>query len=145
MARLIEPDLSVVLAVGVVVLGIVVGTAVGWLAGLAARGRAQSEVKLLTVTEAAAAAVVFAELFWVFYKQVITSITWPSAKQRIRSRRSMWSPARAGRRRGDHPAVGDLHRRGAGGVRGAALGLHQPDPAGPWYAGRVAEIPTPPG
>ena len=33
--------------------------------------------------EAAAAAVVFAELFWVFYKQVITSITWPSAKQRI--------------------------------------------------------------
>ncbi|MFI6680300.1 branched-chain amino acid ABC transporter permease [Kribbella sp. NPDC050470] len=82
-ARLIEPDLSAVLAVGVVVLGTAVGTAVGWLAGLVARGRAQSEVKLLTVAEAAAGAVVFAELFWVFYKQVITSITWPSAKQRI--------------------------------------------------------------
>jgi branched-chain amino acid transport system permease protein len=81
--RLIEPDLSVVLALGVIVLGAVVGTAVGWLAGLAARGRAQSEVKLLTVVEAAAAAIVFSELFWVFYKQVITSITWPSAKQRI--------------------------------------------------------------
>ena len=81
--RLVAPDVTVVLVLGVLVAGILVGTAVGWLSGLATRGKARTEIKLVTVVQAAATAVVAAELFWIVYEKLISSVTWPSAKARI--------------------------------------------------------------
>ena len=129
----------------VVVLGIGrVGTAVGWLAGLATRRRGTERGQAPATVEAAAAAVVFAELFWVFYKQRSS----PASPGRAPSSAS--APAdrcghrpRAGRRRGDHPWVGDLHRGGAGGVRVLLWVFIDLDLAG-LVAQAVSQIPTPP-
>jgi branched-chain amino acid transport system permease protein len=81
--RLIERDLSVVLVPGVIIVGAAVGTAIGWLLSIAVRSRARTEVKTIAVVEAAAVAAAGAELFWVIFKTIISSIEWPSAKQRI--------------------------------------------------------------
>lgn len=72
-----------VLAVPVIVVGALVGAAIGALAGYAARGKARSQLKLLTILEAAAVAAAVAEIGWVIFKTIISSIEWPSAKQRI--------------------------------------------------------------
>ena len=81
--RLVDRDLSVVLVPGVIILGAAVGTAVGWLVSVAVRKQARSEVRTFAILEAAAIAAAAAELSWVIFKTIITSIEWPSAKQRI--------------------------------------------------------------
>ena len=81
--RLVEPDVTVVLVLGVIVLGTLIGTAVGWLCGLASRGKARTEIKIATIAETAAIAVVTVELFWIVYEKFVSEVTWPSAKQRI--------------------------------------------------------------
>ncbi|WP_422386678.1 branched-chain amino acid ABC transporter permease [Kribbella rubisoli] len=67
----------------VIVVGAVVGTAIGWLAGLVVRRRARTEIKIQAIAAAAAAAAVAAVVGWVLFEKLISSITWPSAKQRI--------------------------------------------------------------
>ncbi|TCO51693.1 branched-chain amino acid transport system permease protein [Kribbella antiqua] len=81
--RLVERDLTPLLVPGVIVLGALVGTAAGWLAGFAVRRNARYQVKFAAIAEAAAISAVGAELGWVIFKSIITDIEWPSAKQRI--------------------------------------------------------------
>ncbi|MGW1341635.1 branched-chain amino acid ABC transporter permease [Kribbella sp. NPDC002412] len=81
--RLINGDLSFLLVLGVVIGGTVAGTAVGWLLSLAVRKNAGTEIKPIAILEAAAVAAVAAELGWVIFDTLISSIEWPSAKQRI--------------------------------------------------------------
>ncbi len=81
--RLIDRDLSFLLVPGVVIVGAAVGTAVGWLLSIAVRQKARAEIKTIVILEAAAVAAAGAELGWVIFKTIISSIEWPSAKQRI--------------------------------------------------------------
>ncbi|WP_347233127.1 branched-chain amino acid ABC transporter permease [Kribbella sp. VKM Ac-2569] len=81
--RLVNRDLNPLLIAGVIVLGALVGTAIGWLAGLAVRRNARVEVSVQAIAAAAAGGAVVAEVGWVIFKKVITSIEWPSAKLRI--------------------------------------------------------------
>ena len=81
--RLINPDLNALLIIGVVVLGALVGTAIGWLAGAAVRRRARSHTPVPAIAAAAAGAVVIAEVSWVLYAKLISNVDWPSAKLRI--------------------------------------------------------------
>ncbi|MGW6278151.1 branched-chain amino acid ABC transporter permease [Kribbella sp. NPDC055071] len=81
--RLLDRDVSVLLVPGVIVLGAIVGTAVGLAGGLVSRRKARAEVKLPVIAVAAVTTAVAAELGWVIFKEIITSIEWPTAKQRI--------------------------------------------------------------
>jgi branched-chain amino acid transport system permease protein len=85
-ARDVNPGLIAVAIVG----GALVGTGIGALVALAAKGRARVQVSLQAVAVAAATAAVVAEAGWVIFKKLITQAThngqpfeWPSAKQRI--------------------------------------------------------------
>ncbi|WP_350276843.1 branched-chain amino acid ABC transporter permease [Kribbella sp. HUAS MG21] len=82
-ARLVERDVTVVLGVGVVVVGALLGAAIGWLAGLAVRRNARVQVPVAAIVATAAAAALVAEVGWVLFKKLITSVEWPSAKLRI--------------------------------------------------------------
>jgi branched-chain amino acid transport system permease protein len=81
--RLIDRDLSAQLILGVIVLGTLVGTGAGWVAAQAARKKARAETSLTTIVIASASAAAAAELGWVIFKTLISSIEWPSAKQLI--------------------------------------------------------------
>ncbi len=81
--RLLNRSLNPLLIVGVIVLGALVGTAIGWLAGLAARRNARVEVPIPAIAAAAVGGAVVAEVGWVLFKKLITSVEWPSAKLRI--------------------------------------------------------------
>ncbi|MEU4601515.1 branched-chain amino acid ABC transporter permease [Kribbella sp. NPDC023972] len=81
--RLIDRDLSFILVPGVIIVGAAVGTAIGWLLSVAVRQRARTEIGTVAILEAAAVAAAAAELTWVIFKTIISSIEWPSAKQRI--------------------------------------------------------------
>jgi branched-chain amino acid transport system permease protein len=81
--RLIDNDVNALLVVGVVIVGAAVGTAIGWLAGLAARRNARTAINIRAIAAAAATASVAAVVGWVLFEKLISSITWPSAKQRI--------------------------------------------------------------
>ncbi|MET9272543.1 branched-chain amino acid ABC transporter permease [Kribbella sp. NPDC003557] len=81
--RLVDPDLNALLIIGVVVLGALVGTAIGWLAGAAVRRRVRSQTPVPAIAAAAAGAVVVAEVSWVLYAKLISTVDWPSAKLRI--------------------------------------------------------------
>ena len=81
--RQVDSDLTAVMVALVIVGGAVVGTAIGWLAGLVVRRRARTEIKIQAIAAAAAAAAVAAVVGWVLFEKLISSITWPSAKQRI--------------------------------------------------------------
>jgi branched-chain amino acid transport system permease protein len=81
--RLIDRDLSFILVPGVIILGAAVGTAIGWLLSIVVRRRARTETGMVAILEAAAVAAAAAELTWVIFKTIISSIEWPSAKQRI--------------------------------------------------------------
>jgi branched-chain amino acid transport system permease protein len=79
--RLIEGGAALVAPV--IVVGALAGTAIGALAGYAVRRKARSQLRMVTILETAAVAVAVAELGWVIFKTIISSIEWPSAKQRI--------------------------------------------------------------
>nr|WP_238163059.1 branched-chain amino acid ABC transporter permease [Kribbella capetownensis] len=81
--RLVDSDVSVLLALGVVIVGAAVGTGIGWLAGLATQRNARTAIGIQAIAAAAATAAVAAVVGWVLFEKLITSITWPSAKQRI--------------------------------------------------------------
>ncbi|WP_433168566.1 branched-chain amino acid ABC transporter permease [Kribbella sp. CA-247076] len=81
--RLVERELSVLVTPGVVIVGALVGAGIGWLLSLAVRTKARTEVKPVHVLWAAAVAVAAAEVGWVVFRTIISSIEWPSAKQRI--------------------------------------------------------------
>ncbi len=81
--RLINRDLNPLLIIGVIVLGAVVGTAIGWLAGLAVRRNARVEVPVPAIAAAAVGGVLVSEIGWVLFKKLITTVEWPSAKLRI--------------------------------------------------------------
>ncbi|WP_405064648.1 branched-chain amino acid ABC transporter permease [Kribbella sp. NBC_01505] len=82
-ARVVEPELSIVLVPGVIVVGAAVGTLVGWLATTAVRKQTRVEVGIQSIVTAALSAVAAAEIGWVFYRLLIRHVDWPSAKQRI--------------------------------------------------------------
>jgi branched-chain amino acid transport system permease protein len=81
--RLVDSDVTVLAALGVVVVGAAVGTGIGWLAGLAARRNARATIGIQAIAAAAATAAVGAVVGWILFEKLISSITWPSAKQRI--------------------------------------------------------------
>ena len=81
--RLVNRDLNPLLIAGVIVLGAVVGTAIGWLAALAVRRNARVQVPVPAIAAAAVGGALVAEIGWVLFKKVITSVEWPSAKLRI--------------------------------------------------------------
>jgi branched-chain amino acid transport system permease protein len=81
--RLINRDLNPLLVIGVIVLGAVVGTAIGRLAGLAVRRNARVEVPLPAIAAAGLGGAFIAEIGWLLFKKLITSVEWPSAKLRI--------------------------------------------------------------
>ncbi|MEV8371951.1 branched-chain amino acid ABC transporter permease [Kribbella sp. NPDC056861] len=82
-ARLAERDLSIVATIGVVVGGVVLGTAIAFLVARFTGGpeRAQSLVKALVAIAAVTA--VLLEIAWLAYKDLLAKVEWPSAKQRI--------------------------------------------------------------
>ncbi|MEU0093406.1 branched-chain amino acid ABC transporter permease [Kribbella sp. NPDC006257] len=81
--RLLERDLSVLITLAAVVGGLIVGTAAGWLvaAGLTGQDRARALVQPVAIV--AVATGVLLEIFWLFYKEVIGKVEWPSAKLKI--------------------------------------------------------------
>ncbi|WP_328999051.1 branched-chain amino acid ABC transporter permease [Kribbella sp. NBC_00709] len=81
--RLISPDVSALYVVAAIVGGALVGTAVGVLAGRAAKKGARVEVSLQAVAVTAAASALTAEIGWIIFKELINKVEWPSAKQRI--------------------------------------------------------------
>nr|WP_238151238.1 branched-chain amino acid ABC transporter permease [Kribbella sindirgiensis] len=81
--RLVNRDLNPLLIIGVVVGGALVGTALGLLAGLLVRRNARAEAPLPAIAAAAVGAAVVAEVGWVLFKKLITTVEWPSAKLRI--------------------------------------------------------------
>ncbi|MDX2969672.1 branched-chain amino acid ABC transporter permease [Kribbella solani] len=82
-ARLINRELNPLLIIGVVVVGALVGTGIGWLASLAVRKNARTALPMQSVAAAALGGAVVAELGWVIFKALITKVEWPSAKLRI--------------------------------------------------------------
>jgi branched-chain amino acid transport system permease protein len=82
-ARLAERDLSILVSVGVVVGGVVLGTAIAFLTARFTAGpeRAQALVKATAVIAAVSA--VLLEIAWLAFKDLLAKVEWPSAKQRI--------------------------------------------------------------
>ncbi|WP_432950017.1 branched-chain amino acid ABC transporter permease [Kribbella sp. CA-253562] len=82
-ARLTARDLSILVSLGVVVGGVVLGTAIGFLVARFTGGaeRAQELVKALTAITVVAT--VLLEISWLVYRELLATIEWPSAKQRI--------------------------------------------------------------
>ncbi|WP_167218839.1 branched-chain amino acid ABC transporter permease [Kribbella shirazensis] len=78
-----ERDVNLLVSLAVVVVGALVGSAIGWLTGLAVRRNARSQVPVPAIVAAAAGAALVAEVGWVIFKKLLTSIEWPSAKLRI--------------------------------------------------------------
>jgi branched-chain amino acid transport system permease protein len=81
--RLLDQDVSALLVPGVIVLGAIVGTAFGLAGGLVSRRKARVEIKLPVIAASALATALAAEVGWVIFKEIISGIEWPSAKQRI--------------------------------------------------------------
>ncbi|MGW6198891.1 branched-chain amino acid ABC transporter permease [Kribbella sp. NPDC055110] len=81
--RLLNRDLNPLLIAGVIVLGALVGTGIGRLAGLAVRRNARVEVPLPAIAAAAVGGALVVEIGWVLFKKLITRVEWPSAKLRI--------------------------------------------------------------
>jgi branched-chain amino acid transport system permease protein len=81
--RLINTDVSALYVVAAIVGGAIIGTAVGVLAGLAAKKHARVQVNLQAVAVTAAASALTAELGWIIFKELINKVEWPSAKARI--------------------------------------------------------------
>ncbi|TCC17071.1 branched-chain amino acid ABC transporter permease [Kribbella speibonae] len=81
--RLLNRDLNPLLIIGVIVGGAIVGTALGMLAGLLVRRNARAEAPLPAIAAAAVGGAVVAEVGWVLFKKLITTVEWPSAKLRI--------------------------------------------------------------
>jgi branched-chain amino acid transport system permease protein len=81
--RLIDTELSPLTIAAVVILGALIGTGIGRLAALATRRSARMQIPVTAVAAAAIGGAVVAEVGWVLYKTLITSVEWPSAKLRI--------------------------------------------------------------
>jgi branched-chain amino acid transport system permease protein len=81
--RLLDKDVSALLVPGVIILGAIVGTAFGLVGGLVSHRNARAEIKLPVIAASALATAVAAEVGWVIFKEIISGIEWPSAKQRI--------------------------------------------------------------
>nr|WP_272954516.1 branched-chain amino acid ABC transporter permease [Kribbella sandramycini] len=81
--RLIARDVTVLLVPAVIIGGAVAGTLIGFLFASAARKQARTTTSPKAIVLAAASAAVAAELGWVIFKTLLTSIEWPTAKQRI--------------------------------------------------------------
>ncbi|GAA1554377.1 hypothetical protein GCM10009804_09050 [Kribbella hippodromi] len=82
-ARLLNRELNPLLIIGVIVVGALVGTGIGWLTSLAVRRNARTTPSMQSVAAAALGGAVVAELGWVIFKSLITKVDWPSAKLRI--------------------------------------------------------------
>ncbi|WBQ02397.1 branched-chain amino acid ABC transporter permease [Kribbella sp. CA-293567] len=82
-ARLSAPDLSFLVSAGVVVGGVVLGTAAGFLVARLRGGATRSQALTRSLVAITAVSTVLMELGWLIYKELIASIEWPSAKQRI--------------------------------------------------------------
>ncbi|ADB32146.1 inner-membrane translocator [Kribbella flavida DSM 17836] len=81
--RLVERDLSFVATAGVVVGGLVLGTAVGFLVARLTGGAERAAALLRPLAATALATVVAMELFWLIFKELLATVEWPSAKLRI--------------------------------------------------------------
>ncbi|MEU8227111.1 branched-chain amino acid ABC transporter permease [Kribbella sp. NPDC048915] len=81
--RVIDSELSPLTIAAVIVLGALVGTGVGWLAALATRRKARTQIPVPAIVAAAVGGSVLAEVSWILYQTLITKVEWPSAKLRI--------------------------------------------------------------
>ncbi|WP_145813312.1 branched-chain amino acid ABC transporter permease [Kribbella amoyensis] len=81
--RLIQPELSIVLALVVIVAGTAVGMAAGWVAARYGVDAERASKMISPVWQTALGSAVLLEVFWLAYEKLIASIDWPSAKQRI--------------------------------------------------------------
>jgi branched-chain amino acid transport system permease protein len=81
--RLVERDLSIPLTLAVLVGGTLVGSAAGWLAARFGVDGDRAKTMLNPILAVAATSAVLLEISWLFFKEVIGGIEWPSAKQRI--------------------------------------------------------------
>jgi branched-chain amino acid transport system permease protein len=81
--RLTDRDLSILLTLLVLVGGLVLGTAAGFVVARLMSGAERPRQLLTPMAAAAAAAALLLELSWLVYKELIASVDWPSAKQRI--------------------------------------------------------------
>jgi branched-chain amino acid transport system permease protein len=67
----------------VLVAGTALGTAVGWLIARFGTDGERAKLVLTALWQTAGATAVLLELFWLVYREILRSIEWPSAKQRI--------------------------------------------------------------
>jgi branched-chain amino acid transport system permease protein len=81
--RLIGSELSILLTLGLLVVGTVVGTAVGLLVARFATSAERSRVLLAPLAAASAASALLLELSWLVYKGLLSKVDWPTAKARI--------------------------------------------------------------
>jgi branched-chain amino acid transport system permease protein len=67
----------------VLIAGVVVGTGAGWLIARFGHSGERSKLLVNPLWQLAGGTVVLLELFWLVYREILRSIEWPSAKQRI--------------------------------------------------------------
>jgi branched-chain amino acid transport system permease protein len=67
----------------VLIAGTAVGTAVGWLIARFGTNAERAKLVLNALWQTAVGTAVLLELFWLVYREILSSIEWPSAKQRI--------------------------------------------------------------
>ncbi len=79
--RLVDPGYAFtpVVLIG----GVVVGVGAAWLLARTGSGAERAKLLLTPSVQLAGGAVVLLEVLWVVYREILSSIEWPSAKQRI--------------------------------------------------------------
>ena len=81
--RVAEPDLSFVISAGIVVGGLVLGTAIGLLAARLTSGAERARALVRPLAVIAVVTAVLLEVSWFIFKDIIDKVDWPSAKLRI--------------------------------------------------------------
>jgi branched-chain amino acid transport system permease protein len=81
--RLADRDLSFVASAGIVVGGLVLGTAAGLLVARLTAGAERARALVRPLAVVAVVTAVLLEVSWLIFKDIIDKVDWPSAKQRI--------------------------------------------------------------
>ncbi|WP_420488795.1 branched-chain amino acid ABC transporter permease [Kribbella italica] len=79
--RLVDPGYAFTPVV--LIAGVVVGVGAAWLLARTGSGAERAKLLLTPSLQLAGGAVVLLEVLWVVYREILSSIEWPSAKQRI--------------------------------------------------------------
>ena len=81
--RVAEPDLSFVISAGIVVGGLVLGTAIGLLVARLTSGAERARALVRPLAVIAVVTAVLLEVSWFIFKDIIDKVDWPSAKLKI--------------------------------------------------------------